>query len=109
MEIVFISIGEQIVSDGLLLTCRESSGGCIGYSRINTSDCDRFLCSSVHRSDFKSVIFVESASQIIAGKLVEQVANEGCGKCAFADMDESNEPCRSCTGKTMYKQVKRNN
>ena len=106
MTTTLIKLNESFLSEGVLLTCKQATNGCQGCSRINTSDCDRFLCSGVHRSDFKSVIFIESASQIIGGKLVEMVANEGCGKCAFSDMDEVNEPCRGCTGKVMYKQVK---
>jgi len=108
MTTTLILPNESFLSEGIILVCKQATNGCQGCARIHTSDCDRFLCSGVHRSDFKSVIFVESASQIIGGKLVEQVANKGCGKCAFADMDESNEPCKGCTGKTMYKQIRRN-
>ena len=109
MTTTLILPNESFLSEGIILTCKQSTNGCKGCSRSGSADCNYLLCSGVHRSDYKSVIFIEAASMIIAGKIVEIVVNEGCGKCAFSDMDEANEPCRGCTGKTMYYEIKRNN
>ena len=109
MTTTLILPNESFLSEGMVLTCKLAINGCIGCNKANHGDCDQLLCSGVHRSDFKSVIFVENASQIISGKIVEQVDNKGCGKCAFADMDEESEPCRGCMGKVMWHEIKRNN
>ena len=109
MTTTLISPNESFLSEGVILTCKVATNGCVGCSRIGTTDCDRLLCSSVHRSDFKSVIFVESKPELIGGLLVERVMNQGCGRCAFSDRDEQLEPCSGCDMKTMYKRVGRVN
>lgn len=109
MTTTLISPNESFLSEGIILTCKTATNGCVGCAKINSPDCDRLLCSGIHRSDFRSVIFVEPEAQLIGKLLVEQVEFKGCGKCAFSDKDEQSEPCVTCNMSTMYVKIRRTN